>query len=65
MKNFKYTPQIVYSKGQKREFTPEKAGFQVLKDPMDKTKPIVLAIELRTIVKCFKEQIEKLRQTIR
>ena len=54
----------LYSEEHKRKFTTERAGFQVLKDPTDKTK-LVLAIDRKPIAEWFKEQFEKLRQNIR
>ena len=53
----------LYSEEHGRKFTTEKAGFQVLKDPTDKTK-LVLAIDRKPIAEWFKEQFEKLRQNI-
>ena len=54
----------LYSEEHKRKFTTEKAGFQVLKDPTDKTK-LILAIDRKPIAEWFKEQFDKLRQNIR
>ena len=53
----------LYSEEHGRKFTTEKAGFQVLKDPTDKTK-LVLAIDRKPIAEWFKEQFEMLRQNI-
>ena len=47
-----------------RRFTTEKAGFQVVKDPADKAK-LVLAINRQPIAEWFREQFERLRQSIR
>ncbi len=52
-----------YSEEPKKKFTTDKAAFQVVKAPTDKTK-LVLAIERKPIAEWFKEQFEKLRQTI-
>lgn len=54
----------LYSEEHGRKFTTEKAGFQVVKDPMDGTR-LVLAIDRKPIAEWFKEQFEKLRQNIR
>ena len=54
----------LYSEEHGRKFTTEKAGFQVLKDPTDGTK-LVLAIDRKPIAEWFKEQFDKLRQSIR
>ena len=54
----------LYSEEHSRRFTTEKAGFQVVKDPADKAK-LVLAINRQPIAEWFREQFEKLRQTIR
>ena len=53
----------LYSEEHKRKFKTEKAGFQVLKDPTDGTK-LVLAIDRKPIAEWFKEQFDKLRQSI-
>ena len=54
----------LYSEEHGRKFTTEKAGFQVVKDPMDGTR-LVLAIDRKPIAEWFKEQFKKLRQNIR
>ena len=54
----------LYSEEHGRKFTTEKAGFQVLKDPTDGTR-LVLAIDRKPIAEWFKEQFDKLRQSIR
>ena len=54
----------LYSEEHSRRFTTEKAGFQVVKDPADKAK-LVLAINRQPIAEWFREQFERLRQTIR
>ena len=53
----------LYSEEHGRRFTTEKAGFQVVKDPTDGTR-LVLAIDRKPIAEWFKEQFEKLRQSI-
>lgn len=53
----------LYSEERKRKFKTEKAGVQVLKDPMDGTK-LVLTIDRKPIAEWFKEQFDKLRQSI-
>ena len=54
----------LYSEEHSRRFTTEKAGFQVVKDPADKAK-LVLAINRQPIAEWFREQFERLRQSIR
>ena len=54
----------LYSEEHKRTFTTEKATFQVLKDHTDKIK-LVLKIDRKPIAEWFREQFEKLRQSIR
>ena len=54
----------LYSEEHRRKFTTERAGFQVVKDPADKSK-LALAINGQLIGEWFKEQFEKLRQNIR
>lgn len=54
----------LYSEEHGRKFTTEKAGFQVVKDPTDGTR-LVLAIDRKPIAEWFKEQFDKLRQSIR
>ena len=53
----------LYSEEHKRKFKTEKAGVQVMKDPTDGTK-LVLAIDRKPIAEWFKEQFDKLRQSI-
>ena len=53
----------LYSEEHKRKFKTEKAGIQVMKDPTDGTK-LVLAIDRKPIAEWFKEQFDKLRQSI-
>ena len=62
-KPLEYTGEL-YSEEHGRKFTTERAGFQVLKDPTDGTK-LVLVIDRKPIAEWFKEQFEKLRQNIR
>ena len=52
-----------YSEEHGRKFKTEKAGVQVMKDPTDGTK-LVLAIDRKPIAEWFKEQFDKLRQSI-
>ncbi len=54
----------LYSEEHNRSFTTEEAGFQVLKDPADKSK-LVLAINRQPIGEWFREQFDRLRQSIR
>lgn len=61
-KPLEYTGEL-YSEEHKRKFTTEKAGFQVVKDPTDKSK-LVLYIEGKTIGEWFKAQFEKLSQNL-
>ena len=53
----------LYSEEYRRKFTTEKAGFQVVKNPTDNTK-LVLSINRQPISEWFKEQFNKLHQTI-
>jgi len=53
----------LYSEEHGRKFKTEKAGVQVVKDPTDGTK-LVLAIDRKPIAEWFKEQFDKLRQSI-
>ena len=53
----------LYSEEHGRKFKTEKAGVQVMKDPTDGTK-LVLAIDRKPIAEWFKEQFDKLRQSI-
>ena len=48
----------------KRKFKTERAGFQVVKDPKDKSK-LALAINRQLIGEWFKEQFNKLFSSIR
>ena len=54
----------LYSEEYRRKFTTEKAGFQVVKDPIDKSK-LALAINGQLIGEWFKEQFDKLFSSIR
>lgn len=54
----------LYSEEHKRKFKTEKAGFQVVKDPKDKSK-LVLCIEGKPIGEWFKEQFNKLFSSVR
>ena len=54
----------LYSEEHNRSFTTEKAGFQVVKDPADKSK-LILVINRQPIGEWFREQFDRLRQTIR
>lgn len=54
----------LYSEEHKQKFKTEKAGVQVMKDPTDKAK-LALCIDGQPIGDWFKEQFEKLRQTMR
>lgn len=47
----------LYSEEHKRKFKTEKAGFQVVKDPKDKSK-LVLSINGQLIGEWFKEQFK-------
>lgn len=53
----------LYSEEYKRKFTTEKAGFQVVKNPTDNTK-LVLSINRQPISEWFKEQFNKLHQSV-
>ena len=53
----------LYSEEHGRKFKTEKAGVQVMKDPTDGTK-LVLTIDRKPIAEWFKEQFDKLRQSI-
>ena len=50
----------LYSEEHGREFTTEKARFQVVKDLTDGMR-LVLTIDRKSIAEWFKEQFEKLR----
>lgn len=54
----------LYSEEHRRSFTTERAGFQVVKDPTDKSK-LVLAINGQLIGEWFKEQFDRLFSSIR
>ena len=54
----------LYSEEHKRKFTTERAGFQVVKDPADKSK-LALAINRQLIGEWFKEQFDRLFSSIR
>ena len=54
----------LYSEEHKRKFKTERAGFQVVKDPKDKSK-LALAINRQLIGEWFKEQFNKLFSSIR
>ena len=61
-KSLEYAGEL-YSEEHGRKFKTEKAGVQVMKDPTDGTK-LVLAIDRKPIAEWFKEQFDKLRQSI-
>ena len=54
----------LYSEEHRRKFTTERAGFQVVKAPADKSK-LALAINEQLISEWFKEQFDKLFSSIR
>ena len=54
----------LYSEEHKRKITTERAGFQVVKDPKDRSK-LALAINGQPIGEWFKEQFDKLFSSIR
>lgn len=54
----------LYSEGHKRKFTTARAGFQVVKDPKDKSK-LVLSINRQPIGEWFMEQFNKLYSSIK
>lgn len=54
----------LYSEEHKRKFTTERAGFQVVKDPKDRSK-LALAINGQPIGEWFKEQFDRLFSSIR
>lgn len=54
----------LYSEEHKRKFRTEEAGFQVVKDPKDKSK-LALAINGQVIGEWFKEQFDRLFSSIR
>ena len=61
--NLEYSGEL-YSEEHKRKFKTERAGFQVVKDPRDKSK-LVLAINGQLIGEWFKEQFNRLFSSIR
>ena len=54
----------LYSEEHKRKFTTERAGFQVVKDPKDKSK-LALAINGQLIGEWFREQFNRLFSSVR
>ena len=54
----------LYSEEHKRKFTTERAGFQVVKDPKDRSK-LALAINGQPIGEWFKEQFNRLFLSVR
>lgn len=54
----------LYSEEHRRKFITERAGFQVVKDPIDKSK-LALAINGQPIGEWFKEQFDRLFSSIR
>lgn len=54
----------LYSEEHNRSFTTERAGFQVVKDPADKSK-LILVINRQSIGEWFREQFDRLRQSVR
>lgn len=54
----------LYSEEHKRKFKTERAGFQIVKDPKDKSK-LVLSFDRKPIGEWFKEQFDKLFTSIR
>lgn len=54
----------LYSEEHKRKITTERAGFQVVKDPKDRSK-LALAINGQPIGEWFKEQFDRLFSSIR
>ena len=54
----------LYSEEHKRMFSTERAGFQVVKDPKDKSK-LALAINGQVIGEWFKEQFDRMFSSIR
>lgn len=53
----------LYSEEHNQSFTTERAGSQVVKDPADKSK-LTLVINRLPISEWFKEQLDRLRQTM-
>ena len=54
----------LYSEEHRRKFTTEEAGFQVVKDPKDKSK-LALAINGQVIGEWFKEQFGRLFSSVK
>ena len=54
----------LYSEEHKRKFTTERAGFQVVKDPKDKSK-LALSINGQPIGEWFKEQFGRLFSSVK
>ena len=54
----------LYSEEHKRKFTTERAGFQVVKDPKDRSK-LALAINGKLIGEWFKEQFGRLFSSVK
>ncbi len=54
----------LYSEEHKRKFTTERAGFQMVKDPKDRSK-LAFAINGQPIGEWFKEQFDKMFSSIR
>ena len=54
----------LYSEEHRRKFTTEEAGFQVVKDPKDKSK-LALAINGQLIGEWFKEQFGRLFSSVK
>ena len=54
----------LYSDEHKRKFKTERAGFQVVKDPKDKSK-LALAINRQPIGEWFKEQFGRLFSSVK
>ena len=54
----------LYSEEHKRKFTTERAGFQVVKDPEDRSK-LALAINGQLIGEWFKEQFDRLFSSVK
>ena len=54
----------LYSEEHKRKFTAERAGFQVVKDPKDRSK-LALAINGQLIGEWFREQLGRLFSSVK
>ena len=54
----------LYSEEHKRKFTTERAGFQVVKDPTNRSK-LALAINGQLIGEWFKEQFDRLFSSVK